>query len=68
MDSQAFLKTKAKRKKERQWTPTNNQVVRELLDHLAHELAAEYVRLIREKSAEADEGKASADEIVTGGA
>jgi len=67
MGSQGFLKTKAKKKKERQWTPANNPILRELLDHLAQELAAEYVRIITEKAAGADEVKTSPDEIVTGG-
>jgi len=37
------------------WTPTSDHAVRELLDHLAQELAAEYVRLMKKAaSAETD--------------
>ncbi len=30
------------------WNPTTNPVVRELLDHLADELAREYIRLMKQ--------------------
>jgi len=29
------------------WTPTSNSAVRDILDHLAKELASEYIRLMK---------------------
>ena len=37
-----------------EWTVTENPAVRELLDHLAQELANEYLRLVSEKTESPD--------------
>lgn len=37
---------------DRDWSPATNAAFRELLDHLADELAREYVRLMKEAAAE----------------
>jgi hypothetical protein len=37
---------------DRGWNPTNNPAARELLDHLAEELAKEYIRLMKQAEKE----------------
>ena len=38
-----------------EWDPRRNVAVRELLDHLAHELAEEYIRLMKQAQTEEEE-------------
>ncbi len=38
-----------------EWDPQRNVAVRELLDHLARELAEEYIRLMKQAATEEDE-------------
>ena len=37
------------------WNPTTNPAVRELLDHLADELAREYIRLMKQAAGDTPE-------------
>ena len=37
---------------EQEWNPTTNPAARELLDHLADELAKEYIRLMKQTGKE----------------
>ena len=52
------MKTRAKRRHEpapqHDWDPRRNQAVMDLLDHLAQELAEEYVRLMKQALQEED--------------
>jgi len=41
------LSLEADRQPNRRWSVEHNEALRELLDHLAEELALEYVRLMR---------------------
>lgn len=40
--------------KDQDWSPVDNPAVRELLDHLADELAREYIRLMKQAAATPD--------------
>ena len=49
------------RDKDQDWSPVDNPAVRDLLDHLADELAREYIRLMKQAAAKSSCG-ISADE------
>lgn len=47
------------KEKDQDWSPLDNPAVRELLDHLADELAREYIRLMKQAAAGTSEPVAS---------
>ena len=51
---------------DRGWNPTNNPAARELLDHLADELAKEYIRLMKQ-AGEVEDSKMLLGKRTSGG-